>query len=168
MNKILMALAIATTVATSAEAQTTEVCRRNVANNKTSCYDTRYAQNFKVCKDDAGYHICGEIPGPTNSTISPVPIETGHRPYAMTLANAAMPVAAAPQNQPYPNTSMDISKASSYGGYYPERKGRIKACYTGNNVAELNRAPYEGCDSPQYDGVEANRERNKNVNNNVE
>ncbi len=35
-----------------------QVCRKN--GNKTQCYQTPYAQNYKVCKGANGYHVCGE------------------------------------------------------------------------------------------------------------
>ena len=46
--------------------------------------------------------------------------------------------------------------------------GQIKRIETFRNyfdVAEDNRAPYEGLPSPQYDGPEKNAERNLNVSN---
>ncbi len=35
-----------------------EVCRKN--GDKTTCYKSSYAQNYKVCKGESGYYICGE------------------------------------------------------------------------------------------------------------
>jgi hypothetical protein len=70
----------------------------------------------------------------------------------------------APQNQSYPCAAQPLSASSFayYRGYYP-RKGKIKVCYYGDNVAELNRNPYEGCNAPAFDGIEKNNARNLNV-----
>lgn len=63
MKKILMALAITAVAYTGAEAQTKctnekKVCRPGADKNSVNCYETKYAQNYKVCKGDKGYYIC--------------------------------------------------------------------------------------------------------------
>ena len=71
MGKILMALAISGFFYLNAGAQTThnKVVKKHA---KIKCIlkvakDT-VAMNFKVCKSDNGYAICGENPGNNNST----------------------------------------------------------------------------------------------------
>jgi hypothetical protein len=45
-----------------------EVCRINPASNKISCYKTKHAYNFNVCKNEHGYYICCEAASWYNST----------------------------------------------------------------------------------------------------
>ena len=179
MKKILVMALIMTGGFFSAEAQgqSKEVC-----NSKKACYRTKYSENFKVCKNDDGYYICGETPTYANSTIR------GHRQmqqrqykqpeqtmqYAQNTqqqqyeqqdapANTTSDALIAPQSQSYATTpSFDVSSVSSYEGYYP-KKHYIQV--SGDNVAEDNRAPYEGMPSPQYDGPAKNAERNLNASN---
>ncbi len=150
-----------------------KVCRLSPDRKTASCYKTKYAENFKVCKGSNGYYICCEAPRYGNSTYAQQKyIIKQQQPetesYAMNENNDNSPVnnstvnMTAPQSQSYVVTS-----SGTYQGYYPKR-GRIKVCYIGDNVAENNRAPYEGCASPQYDGPEANRYRNMNVSNPAE
>lgn len=67
------------------------------------------------------------------------------------------PVATAPQAE-----HLSYYSSGYYQGYYP-RKSKIKVCYAGDNVGELNKAPYDGCKTPAWDGVEKNNVRNLNV-----
>jgi hypothetical protein len=167
--------------------QSDAVCRRT--HGGTHCYKTKYATNFKVCKNENGYYICCEKPNWTNSTAprtivsrettttipyvmrstTPVPyryaeVDAAYREDA--IVSRGVPITA-PQSQSYPwgtTQQAGASSATSYMGYYP-RKGKIKVCYYGDNVAELNRAPYQGCDAPAFDGIEKNKVHNLNVSN---
>jgi len=176
MKKILIALAIAGFTYSSAEAQVPKiaceapkgkVCRKT--DGKISCYKTKYAEDFKVCKGEYGYYVCCETPNMTNSTHPKLNMASENKypsnPMDMpdeTYTNANMNVnMTAPQSQSYPEYTMN--SATSYEGYYSSKKHYIKVCYGGDNVAELNRAPYNGCPTPAYDGPEVNRERNVNV-----
>ena len=181
MKKILIALTMIGFAYCSAEAQesvSNQVCRRG-PNNGVSCYKTKYAENFKVCRDNYRYYICGETPTYANSTNPQLPIlpaskyddMTGYNTYASlhdnTYESNGVPTAdmTAPQSQSYPtNTGFGMSTATSYEGYYP-KKNYIKVCYVGNNVAEDNMNPYRGCPSPQYEGPAVNNARNINANN---
>lgn len=70
MKKILMALAMTATVYGGATAQTKtkcvndekKVCKPTADKNAVSCYETNYAQNYKVCKGKAGYYVCCHTP----------------------------------------------------------------------------------------------------------
>jgi len=122
------------------------------------CYKTRYAQNFKVCKNQNGYFICCETPNRRNST----------HPLAYAQVNAlqqntisSQPIVVNPDAAFVPTDTV-VERSGSYTGYYTG-KGHIKVCYTGDNVAELNRAPYHGCPSPAFDGPAENNYRNMNV-----
>ncbi len=181
-----MALAITAFAYCTAEAQSApinvcgvkndKVCKISSNRRTASCYKTQYAENFKVCKGDAGYFICCETPNATNSTNPQLAI-LGVKPYRGYAAlhdnyvpETAMPQAdrTAPQSQSYPtNTGFGMTSSYSYEGYYP-KKNSIKVCYTGENVAELNRDPYHGCPSPQSEGPEVNNVRNINVSNPVD
>lgn len=46
----------------------TQVCKSGQGKNEVSCYNTKYAENFRVCKSEDGYYICSETPGYYNST----------------------------------------------------------------------------------------------------
>jgi len=172
MKKILVALAMSGFVYCSAQAQTdvkncgttsNQVCKRSSGNN-VSCYKTKYAENFKVCKNDNGYYICCETPDGNNATH---PVNTavavneyrddynaGQQQYAnQEKSNRA------PESQSF----LEYSQYSSYEGYYNTAKGKMKVCYGGNNVAKLTRAPWEGCPSPENDGTDKNIQRNPNA-----
>jgi len=174
MKKLLMALAVAGLLSNTADAQSTKinacgvnkgkVCRTS-GNNK-HCYKTKFAENFKVCRNDNGYFICCESPNRRNSTYRSVATARAQQPY--------QPEYAANKNQN--NSEVDLSipqsqsyvggTSNSYQGYYPQ-KGHIKVCYVGENVAENNRNPYQGCPSPQFEGPDVNAGRNINVSNPV-
>ena len=163
---LIMALAITGFGFFSAEAQTKskEVCR--ISKSGAACYSTKYAENFKVCEDNRGYHICGEVPTYANSTRGYAIADYQEMSYTSNnnesvAVNTNTPeVMVAPQSQSYP--VVNVSIANTYEGYYP-KKHYILVGY-GDNVAADNRAPYEGLPSPQYDGPEKNAERNMNVN----
>ena len=138
--------------------------------NKKSCYKTKYAENYAVCKGDYGYYICCESPNSTNSTFPQMPV-AGIRKYRSaedqgyvmentTNADGITVDMAVPQSQSYPAYSANV--ATAYEGYYA-KKGHIKVCENTDNVAAANRAPYKGCPAPAYDGPDRNIERNKNV-----
>lgn len=206
MKQLLVALAVASLAYTGAEAQTktvacgkqsNTVCRTHALNKTKGCYKTRYNQNFKVCKGDAGYSICCEAPSPTNSThYNNLVARRGGGTEVYTQRRVLTSVTrdryfenavddsrlsmVAPQNQSYPfntgTTPVAVSPQANhlnyyssgyYQGYYPG-KGKIKVCYTGENVAELNKAPYEGCNTPAFDGIDKNKARNLNVVNPVD
>ncbi len=142
------------------------VCRVSKDKNSVSCYKTEYAENFKVCKNNThGYFICCEIPGLYNSTHynyaanQPEAQETEQVDYVTVDNNHGYIDKTVPQNQSYVNTTYSL-----YEEDYLRTSGK-KACYVGNNVAKSNRAPYEGCASPQSDGPDANKQRNLNVSN---
>src|SRR4051812_4823707 len=82
MKTILMALIVAGFTHYNADAQSGKVacgkpegkvCKRS-PNNGRSCYKTKYAENFKVCKGNYGYYICCERPGYANSTHPKLPM----------------------------------------------------------------------------------------------
>lgn len=185
MKKILIALVMTGFAYCGAEAQTIQVaCERSqnkvcrMSKNGVSCYQTKYAENFPVCKGDYGYFICCETPNNTNSTIPEI-VEIGLIPYrsqnttyayvmhSMTRdeeqnsSNNAVNEMIAPQSQSYPEYSANA--ATTWDGYYP--KHYIKACSNSDNVAEENRAAYNGCPTPAYDGPAKNMYRNMNVSN---
>ena len=177
MKKILMALTMTGLTYCSAEAQTDskkncEVIQTQVCSKGRDCYKTKYAENFKVCKNNRGYFICCETADYNNSThpMYVVDNQQASNPndyvqtgsYAQNEASDATVDNTVPQSQSYAGYS--IIKTYSYEGYYPQ-KGKMRSCYVGNNVAEETRAPYKGCPSPQDDGPERNRERNVNVSN---
>ncbi|MES2701129.1 MAG: hypothetical protein V4649_00730 [Bacteroidota bacterium] len=182
MKKILIALAIAGFASTGAEAQTktkacgvkdNKVCRVSPTGKGASCYKTKYASNFKVCKNENGYHVCCQAPTALNSTRTKAPVAqtTSVAAYAETdQYDATTAVATAPQSQSYPwgiNSGIGASTSGSYRGYYPKAgssRGKIKVCYVGDNVAELNKAPYQGCSTPAFDGIDKNKTKNLNVN----
>ena len=164
MKRILMALAITVFAYSSVDAQSEkqicgtrqdQVCRRS-SGKAVSCYKTKFAENYKVCKNDGGYYICCEAPNGTNSTRSAsvqVNRENDFEGYMPTADEFLAPV----------SQSYNVNRSSSYEGYYETPKSRIKACYGGNNVGELTRNPWHGCPSPENDGVDKNKQRNVNV-----
>jgi len=179
MKQILMALTITGLSFMSAEAQNTQsqVCRMSPKKGE-SCYTTKFAENYKVCKNNSGYFICGETPNYANSTHPHFTVSSnmGYTDDAYAMQNNTAQaqttetdiVMVAPQSQSYPNnTDFGMTSSSSYEGYYGKRN-YMKVCYVGDNVAENNRNPYHGCPSPQDEGPERNNERNKNVSNPVD
>ena len=188
MKKILIALTLVGFSYLSTEAQTTtekvacgapkdKVCKKS--GGGVSCYKTKYAEDYKICKGDYGYSVCCEEPNYYNSTHPPVntvavrqypnPMDTRDEDNtnfrAQQANNDAQQAMVAPQSQSYPEYAMN--SATAYEGYYTG-KHFIKVCYAGDNVAELNNAPYHGCATPAYDGPEKNKARNVNSNNTID
>ncbi len=174
MKKILIALAVSGFVYCSAEAQTSSkkncgitqdrVCRKS-SDNSISCYKTKYAENFKVCKGNSGYYICCQTPEENNSTHprGTTVVVNQFRDYdneEQQYQNSATKFVA-PVSQS--GAQYSANAASSYEGYYNNPKGKMKVCYGGDNVAKLTRAPWDGCPSPENDGPERNNQRNVNV-----
>lgn len=173
MNKILMALIIGGFTYFSAEAQTDgykrcETVQNEVCRKGHSCYPTKYAENFTVCKNDRGYYICCETPGHYNTAYPAVSVITANQYEGYyqqdenNVQNENMNVIMenrTPESQSYPGYNI-ISGQN--GGYYLQ-KGKMKPCYVGDNVAEQNRNPYHACPSPQYDGPEKSKARNINI-----
>jgi hypothetical protein len=180
MKKLLTVLMISGLAYAGAQAQTerinacgvkhNKICRLSKDKSNTSCYKTAYASNFKVCKSENGYYICCETPDRHNSTFSNRALAAGEEEVTQyeydgtQLAAASRPDVdmTIPQSQSYV-----MQSSADYHGNYPKnsRKGKIKVCYTGDNVAASTRAPYEGCPSPQSEGPEVNNYRNLNVSN---
>ena len=137
------------------------------------CYKTPYAQNFKVCKGYYGYFICCETPNAFNTTnprltlgkLKPHTNEPQYEAIADNMQETETHTVMAPQSQSYPSLKLvnaGLASASGNG-----RKEKMRVCYGGDNVAELNQAAYNGCPTPAYDGPERNNERNINSNNTV-
>ena len=171
MKKILMALVMTGLTHLGAEAQTKncEIIQTKVCTKGGDCYKTHYAENFKVCKNDHGYFICCETPEYFNSTHPGFVVTNQENPNDYTqnyvqnetyTANEAAISNNLPQSQSY--AGYNIVSSQTYTGYYFQ-KGKMKVCYVGDNVADLNQAPYNGCPSPQDDGPDKNNARNLNV-----
>ncbi len=190
MKKIIIALILAGT-GQLAIAQESQVCTKSSDNKAVSCYKTKYAENFKICQNNSGYVVCGETPTYKNSTRGGYISASGqvdnmdgyNERYVLKSRTAPdnqdvtdVPGAVAllsPEagSQSYPagyrsdldkTADFGANNSASYSGYKPG-----SACYTGDNVAENNKAPYKGCPSPQDDGPEKNNYRNINVSNPV-
>ena len=139
--------------------------------HKNSCYKTKYAENYAVCKGAYGYYICCEEPNANNATFPPI-LLAGMRPYRNTNEVAYEraeepemgidPGVIAPQSQSYPRY---VENATVPYDGYANKKREIRVCSNSDNVAEENRAPYIGCPTPAYDGPDRNRDRNRNVSN---
>jgi hypothetical protein len=149
MKKITIALSLVLLAHIGANAQTK---------------NSRWAENYPVCKGSNGYHICGHHAGYTtaNATTysdlqSQQPAsENGATPSPCNSMSAAMK---APTymglNEP---GGFTLNTISSYQGYYPVREHVVKVSY------ENALAPYEGLPSPQDDGPKKNQQRNLNYN----
>lgn len=80
MKYLIGALAIAIVACVTAAAQSSKtqmcgtqndkVCKISADRHSVSCYNTKFAENFKVCKNENGYFICCETPGPANTTFA--------------------------------------------------------------------------------------------------
>ena len=77
------------------------------------------AQNFQVCKNNSGYYVCNQAPGPANSTHPGLTIkeeETPRYPYVQYRSTTPVPPqkkVLAPEPQSYPEniyTIVDIGK----------------------------------------------------------
>ena len=175
MKKILTALTIIGLTYSGAQAQnnlkfhetmSTKVCRRSPNKKGVSCYNTKYSENFKVCKNNSGYVICGEMPDRENSTHPGFTIADVNRDQApayqfyavATDYMQANPVMTAPQEQSYP----DAENMNTIYGIGRNDYIHVNFIRVGNSVATDNRLPYEGLSSPQDDGARKNDERNIN------
>jgi hypothetical protein len=148
-----------------------KVCTASADKKGSSCYLTKYSENYKVCKNSNGYFICSGPDGTPNYTY-PSFTERGVKPYdAPVHQYEAVPVAqdrqqtkddlSAPQSQSYPeNTNTVAGIGKLYSG-----KNYIKVCNQAYSVADENRLPYQGCPSPQDDGPDKNNARNINESN---
>jgi len=75
MKKILMLAAIITMANLGATAQSKnncvkddkKVCKPTADGKGVSCYETKNAQNYHVCKGKAGYYVCCQAPAKTAS-----------------------------------------------------------------------------------------------------
>ena len=178
MKKILMALVMISGSFISANAQTKCVCPvvKRTVHHKTTTH-ANYAQNFKVCKNQYGYHICGEvstcynstycIPGvntagpmvaSNNSTYNDDDVAINYQPSYETAntyyGNMPAPAAAAvaPQSQSYP-VKTDLRQP-----YVNNGQDNVVVAYDNGT------APYDGLPSPQDDGPNKNKARNLNEN----
>ena len=176
MKKILMALVMISGSFISANAQTNCSCPtvKRTVHHKTTRH-ANYAQNFKVCKNQYGYHICGEVSTCYNSTYCIPGVNAGGPMLATNKAyndddaaiayqpsyetantyygNMPAPAAAvAPQSQSYP------AKTDLRQTYVSNDQDRVIVAYDNGT------APYEGLPSPQDDGPGKNKTRNLNEN----
>lgn len=187
-----MALVILGIASYNAEAQKKCVCpaaakhatHKYVSHNRgVNKSKESYAQNFHICKDFCGYHVCGQNPTVNNTTpkscarllngnnyaegqnAAAYNTYTSVQPQATDMYTVAAedypaPTALnfmAPEQQSYPAVALTLRNANSFEGYYPN-KGKIKVGY--DNAT----APYEGEASPQYDGPKKNKVRNLKAN----
>jgi hypothetical protein len=172
MKKIMAALIIVGFTYSGAQAQTAMACGtkndkvcRLTAGKQVSCYKTKFAENYKVCQGNMGYYICCETPNSTNSTHTGYILADKRQENVREYDFAANTKKTTGVDMSIPQSQSYVMESSNaYEGYYPKRD-EIRVCYTGDNVAEENRNPYNGCPSPAYDGPDANRQRNLNVNN---
>ena len=144
MKKLLMALTMIGMIHYSANAQ-----------SKTS----RYNQNYKVCKANGGYKICG-MPV-TKATATNSAWQTKQEQNDMTSDGMLAPVpqtvaVVAPCNTMSNGTSVSMNSTNSYEGYY--KRHNIVVSYDDMHN------PYEGKPSRQYDGPAKNEYRNLNYN----
>jgi len=165
MKKIIAALAIASLAFGAQAQQTKQVCRKS-STGDLSCYKTKYAQNFSICKDNFGYKVCGEPRNYKNSTNPGMAVAAATDQSQMQYAYEAqgsfygeMPAQATPTPQSQSYATYQENATVPYGASYSTRRGDVKYCYFGDNVAELNRNPYKGCPTPQNDGLEQTKAR---------
>ena len=170
MKKImLMALAGFTFFSAEARNHTSTGCKVVKSDKASMKHHDKYAENFKVCKNDAGYHICGEEVSNLNATkpVHYMPSAPQHMTYNQGMDVQPMPATdpnamLAPQSQSYPS-AYAVNETAAYESFAP-KKHFMTVSYN-ENVAEENRAPYEGLPSPQYDGPAKNAQRNLNESN---
>lgn len=173
MKRILFFLAIAVIASAETQAQNVplkscgpkndKVCKLSADKKEISCYKTKYAENFAVCKGDYGYFICCQTPNRYNTTQSKLPMIDGPSPSWTQYQYPTEPAQAMPVDRSVPQNQSYTARATSLSSTQSGARGSIRTCYVGNNVAELSRAPYEGCESPQSDGPKVNKARNVNV-----
>ena len=88
------------------QAGESQVCRTTTNSQKTDCYNTKYNDNFKVCKNDAGYYICVEQLGLNNPTYDFFHIH-GYPDYPyQNSPETKGQNTLAPQNQSYKNINL--------------------------------------------------------------
>ena len=155
------------------------VCKPTADKKGTKCYTSKYAQNFKVCKGNKSYYICGKMPGTgvNSSTLPPtiVVASAGHHA-------SKQKVSVSGQSQSYVITNKsDVYSANAVGGHRPDqvcKPGSVSGtehCYTSKfnqnfpvcrgdkgyyicqKIPTQQRVPY---DYPQF----SNYDDNSNVN----
>lgn len=171
MNGFMCCFATAQTMPPGAVNSPVKVCTPSSGKNSTSCYLTRYAENYRVCRNNNGYFICGGITG-TAGNAYPSFTEPGVKPYDMPAYDLKIAPSSegsqqtpaemrAPQSQSYPgNTNTVVGIGKLYNG-----RSYVRVCNQADNVAASNRLPYQGCPSPQDDGPDKNNARNINESN---
>jgi len=180
MKKLVIAFGLISFAFTNAQAQTKSNCvcrpKHTTAHHyKATRGNESYDQNFKVCKGNYGYRICGQRRTYLNSTqpgafaVNDDQPQTGianrnynrgyndYNNYADTYTHVPTNMVA-PQSQSYPveTTPFFLSNGQSFEGYYPQSHIIVG----GDNAT----APYDGLPSPQYDGPAKNKQRNLKVN----
>jgi hypothetical protein len=79
MKKIMVIISICMLISSAGNSQTLipsceikhdKVCRPSADKKKTICYETKFSENFSVCKNMNGYYICCETPTRSNSTFT--------------------------------------------------------------------------------------------------
>lgn len=144
MSKMIIALALAGFTFLSAEAQDKRcVCTTSHKTTHKHAVVTpnanrnNYAQNFKVCRDNYGYHICGQTPTFTNSTRRPYypsqyRKETELAAYYGNTHGEARELAytpqsmIAPQGQSYPANYMNEGRGDRYEGNDNNTKSNVR------------------------------------------
>lgn len=180
MKKIVLMSALNGFICCFATAQTmpapegkplVKVCRATPDKKIASCYNTKFSENYKVCKNSNGYYICSGVNSSTNiaySSFTVHAVEPVEAPvYQFVPAQATEgrqqnnQELVAPQSQSYPANTNTVP---GIGTLYNGRK-TSHVCYQAANVADENRLPYQGCPSPQDDGPDKNNARNVNESN---
>ncbi|MBC7552403.1 MAG: hypothetical protein H7257_00335 [Taibaiella sp.] len=183
MKKMIIALMVLGFGNYSAEAKKKCVCKNDTkqttkyTSHTTGKIKKANIQNYHVCKDFCGYHICGETPTVYNTTpqscaaalnnatargnndelYNYIALNRPSQDYTVEASdNSTNNSLLAPHSQSYP-AAFTIQNAGSFEGYYPN-KGKIVV--GGDNAT----APYAGEASPQYDGPKKNKVRNLKVN----
>lgn len=143
MKKLFMALTMIGMIHYSADAQTKK--------------HHRYNQNYRVCKAQGGYKICGMPVTKATATYSAWDNHQVQTNNNNELAMAPMsPTTSVPCNTMANGNSVSMNTSNSYEGYY--KRHNIVVSY------DDMRNPYEGEPSRQYDGPAKNEYRNLNVN----
>ena len=106
-----MILAVTILLTIHAAAQTTHKHTGKITMHKKTPVKDTVIMNFKVCKSDNGYAICGQNPGNTNSTFEEPPKPRKHPVYEDCKANVivlkgvpSLPKVAFPLDKPGPET----------------------------------------------------------------
>ena len=111
MSKVLIALAIAGFFYLNANAQKTHNKLTKISRHKKAVIRGTVIYNFKVCKSDNGYAICGENPGNNNSTFEEPQKQIKHPVYEESRMDmivlkgiAVPPKVTFPMDKPGPET----------------------------------------------------------------